>query len=439
MSITNRDILSVGELLGLRLQIPDYQRPYRWQAFHVNQLIDDLLFHRNQQRYRLGTVVLHAYTARDGQRRHDIVDGQQRLLTLVLLCHQLDRHATRDYPLLTTAFTSNVTIAGLRHNAAVLRQRLGALSDGDRAQLRAFVLDRCELIRVTLDDLNEAFQFFDAQNARGVALRPHDLLKAYHLREFEPDDEAACSACVGAWEDSVNPADGGPGLEFIIGSILFRLRRWATGRSAHTFTRKDIAVFKGISLRVHDYRYVTPMRRLDSLHRQTEAQSRGHGETAYPYLVDQVMLDGPHFFRFVQHYRNAYTTLFGGAKPQLTPLLATLRSYEGRGRTGDRYIWQLFACAVLYYYDKFGDADLERAASLCFAWAYRVRLAQARVDLATIDNAARHPDGIIAVIRHAIHPRDVTSLIIAPLERAKIGAKKVGELVTVFDQLGYLI
>lgn len=33
-------------------------------------------------------------------------------------------------------------------------------------------------------DISEAFQFFDSQNARGKALYPHDLLKAYHLREM---------------------------------------------------------------------------------------------------------------------------------------------------------------------------------------------------------------------------------------------------------------
>lgn len=86
MSITSKNILPVGALLRRPLHIPDYQRPYRWQAFHVNQLFDDLLFHRERQRYRLGTVVLHAEADGVGGQRHDIVDGQQRLLTLVLLC-----------------------------------------------------------------------------------------------------------------------------------------------------------------------------------------------------------------------------------------------------------------------------------------------------------------------------------------------------------------
>jgi hypothetical protein len=381
---------------------------------------------------------LHGYANGAGGQRHDIVDGQQRLLTLVLLCHQLGRDAAQTYPLLKTKFSSNASIAGLRHNAAVLRQRLAALGDGDRDALRSFVLERCELICVTLDSLNEAFQFFDAQNARGVPLRPHDLLKAYHLREMTAETEAERTACVSAWEERISPADGSPNLEFVMGSILFRLRRWAAGRSAQKFTRKDIGVFKGISLGAHDYPHTVPMQRLDSMSRGGEGEDGADGEVTYPYLVDQVMLNGRHFFGYVQHYAGAYASLFGGAKPQLANILATLRTYQGRGRRGDRYVWELFACAVLYYHDKFGDAELERAACLCFAWAYRLRLAQSRVELATIDNAARHPDGIIGAIRHAIHPHDVTNLSIAPLERTKIRAAKAGGVIKLFDSLGYL-
>ena len=39
-------------------------------------------------------------------------------------------------------------------------------------------------MKVVIDDVSEAFQFFDSQNARGKDLEPHDLLKAYHLREM---------------------------------------------------------------------------------------------------------------------------------------------------------------------------------------------------------------------------------------------------------------
>ena len=51
-------VLTAKELLCMPLVIPEYQRPYKWQTNHVNQLFNDLLGHQAQGRYRLGTLVL---------------------------------------------------------------------------------------------------------------------------------------------------------------------------------------------------------------------------------------------------------------------------------------------------------------------------------------------------------------------------------------------
>lgn len=42
-----------------------------------------------------------------------------------------------------------------------------------------------EVVVICVDKVSEAFQLFDSQNTRGKALDPHDLLKAYHLREMK--------------------------------------------------------------------------------------------------------------------------------------------------------------------------------------------------------------------------------------------------------------
>lgn len=56
-------------------------------------------------------------------------------------------------------------------------------------RLKDYIKTNCELIVVITSDVSEAFQFFDSQNARGKALYPHDLLKAYHLREMSDVSE----------------------------------------------------------------------------------------------------------------------------------------------------------------------------------------------------------------------------------------------------------
>lgn len=70
------EICSVGSLPFNDFVIPPYQRPYKWTAKNVNQLISDILAFKERKQYRLGTLVLH---------NDEIVDGQQRIITLALL------------------------------------------------------------------------------------------------------------------------------------------------------------------------------------------------------------------------------------------------------------------------------------------------------------------------------------------------------------------
>lgn len=108
MAILSKNIVTVKEALEKSLSIPDYQRPYKWREFHVNQLLEDIIQHRHQSRYRLGTIV--SYKNRHNSPAEEIVDGQQRLLTLSLLCALLDEKQEYCSPsLLRHAFNNSIT------------------------------------------------------------------------------------------------------------------------------------------------------------------------------------------------------------------------------------------------------------------------------------------------------------------------------------------
>ena len=82
------EIKSVNELLSMNLNIPDYQRPYKWDIQNIDDLflditnaISDADRYRTEFKYRIGTIILHKRD--DGV--YDVVDGQQRIISLVLL------------------------------------------------------------------------------------------------------------------------------------------------------------------------------------------------------------------------------------------------------------------------------------------------------------------------------------------------------------------
>lgn len=406
---------TIVQLLDKKLTIPDYQRPYKWQQKHVNQLIDDIFNHRTKPCYRLGTVVLHLdKKSESGEEKAalNIVDGQQRLLTLTLLCAILDgEEKSISSTLLKHQFESSVSIENLKNNAQIISERVASLPATERQELLNFVLNKCELIQVTLDDLSEAFQFFDSQNARGKALAPHDLLKAYHLREMmDSTEQNERLHHVSLWEQGVNPDDESANLHTIMGDFLFRMRRWIDGDYGIQFSRHNIDVFKGINLDSTQYAYVDAMLALDYAietfnadpARKWDKQTKG-----YPFRVDQVMINGKRFFEYIQHYMAIHSKLFVGKDARLASFVKEHTKYSGSNRKGDSYVRNLFLCAVIYYYDKFGDVELDKAAQICYRWAYFLRLDLQRIGMESVDNHAKARSGLFRAISKAVHPQQV--------------------------------
>src|SRR4051794_19908462 len=96
-------LLTVQTLFGgRRFDVPDYQRGYAWAERQWTDLLDDLDALPATKDHFTGTLVLKAREA-DGQlvdiegqqyQAYDVVDGQQRLTTLVLLLDAIRREVS---------------------------------------------------------------------------------------------------------------------------------------------------------------------------------------------------------------------------------------------------------------------------------------------------------------------------------------------------------
>ena len=94
------NVISLPELFHQRVfRVPDYQRGYSWERLQITQFLEDLELLGQGRYHYTGTVVLHEPNS--GMRRMDedgntyvpanIVDGQQRLTTIVLLLDGIRR------------------------------------------------------------------------------------------------------------------------------------------------------------------------------------------------------------------------------------------------------------------------------------------------------------------------------------------------------------
>ncbi len=436
------DFVSVDGLLGTdapALRIPDFQRPYSWTPRIAAQLFTDVgeaLRDRPEHPYIMGTVIL---LKRRADTHFEVVDGQQRLLTLHLL-----RALLRGQRIPHLA--SGSTPIHLVHQE--LSRRVGhlALFDDGVTRYREFLDARARVLRIVTDDEDEAFQFFDSQNFRGKALRPHDLLKAYHLREMAHASTSQQRAVVEQWEKAEEND-----LDRLFGTYLARIHWWSRNLPAHAFTTEDLDLFKGVG---------RSTRRLPAAeyHRAAKAVLPGLQEWAIPTADDATLRDhkraqhqldapvaaGRSFFDYAAFMLEesqrldqelfAPATRAGGSVPDLT---------EFREGARFRFCRELYVAAALYYTNKYSEADLPEARRRLFRWAYSLRLAYERLGWRSTDNYARglttnlagiNELNLFSTIRDSLDPREVPLEDIRAPETSRTGNEADERLVTLLKE-----
>ena len=461
----NSGITTVRELLSdQQLAIPDYQRPYKWTTRHINQLLGDIAQHRKKSAYRLGTVVFHHKKSEQGKEENNIVDGQQRTITLMLIVRALHAAIEKDKKIERTDLKSQLDelkqMAELRfaneesqrNIHANYLEILRAVSHLDFDEdLIDFFLNKCQVVTFTLNEISEAFQFFDSQNARGRDLKPHDLLKAYHLREFSKADDLVKAATVAAWENSDDEE-----LADLFAEYLFRIRNWSKRQSARYFGKNDTHQFKGVKLDSGGhYPYMQPMQIthhfVDEYNSHYSRKVDG-AAMAFPFAIDQTIINGRRFFEMIAYYQQQGFHLDREALLPKPPKLSeradeiqkVINTYDGRHRTGDIYVRKLFDCLLMYYYDKFGTAEISRAIEKIFIWAYSLRLRMQVVQLASMDNYAlgtgnNGTEGnLFAILRDAIHPEDFIHCPLPALTEGNVkGTSKTEAIQNLFEKMKY--
>lgn len=372
--------ISVGDLLEQNLRIPEYQRPYSWRPATALQLLDDLRDAQGskvQTPYVLGAVILHA---REGWL--DVVDGQQRLLTLRMIFAILESDNTLA---LDKAADNNPVKLVWR----ALEQKLVRLETEKKKELLVFIQTRCQLVRIVTDDVDEAFRVFDSQNYRGKPLAPHDLLKAYHLREMRNESATMQAAVVETWE-SVEDKE----LDRLFSTFLYRIARWSRGKSAPGFSIHDIGMFKGISPKARSG-FLLPSERyhlaaqaamplLTAWFPSTDQDVRDAGRSRFQ--LDAPLIAGRPFFEMVSFMLK-----------ELAALEKETKEYAGdfdNSQSRYRYVYELFIAALLYFTNKCGHHGFREARDTLFAWAYALRVARIRVQFVSADNWARGKDAV---------------------------------------------
>jgi uncharacterized protein with ParB-like and HNH nuclease domain len=216
-------------------RVPEYQRSYKWGAEEIDDLLDDVRHAQQTARdkeYFLGSVVLQKYLRSSGSLTYtcyDVLDGQQRLTTLLIAMAVLQDLAT-DAKLKTSAAEAiyqeenqyenqpervrieflirddvgdfiekflkpdkgtgqqdlleqhvklpNVSVSNMAKATLYLKEWLGGLAKDELNRLAIFLFNKVIVIYVAAESLEDAFRLFTILNNRGLPLTNSDILKS---------------------------------------------------------------------------------------------------------------------------------------------------------------------------------------------------------------------------------------------------------------------
>ena len=407
----------VGELLKKgNLRIPSYQRPYKWNRKHIRNLFYDLRDAMGKKEYQIGSVILHENDENDGNDRYlDIVDGQQRLISISLFLHLLDDLGNyKGANQLLSAEFGEISCYHASENYNEWKNLTQLVGENEAKDICNFLLENCAVSVITMPQkrLSEAFQLFDSQNNRGKSLEPHDLLKAYHLRKQDSEDERI----VEKWEQFVE--DKELSLKELFDKHLFRMRRWSRGETGLTnkrygsylrFTEDFIDDFKGVDLN-QNFPYLELYRHIEKL----------------PMSITMPIIDGSKFFEYIESshetikvHKNFLNKKFGVSN-ELEEEEQNLAYPEGMlniyNSSKGRYLkcHNIFLNICSLFADRFGKEELSKEiVETLFIWSYYPRVKSKAIYDATVGNYAaggrfrqKEVQKLFQLLSHAVTPND---------------------------------
>ena len=368
--------LSLRGLMGKQLAIPNYQRSYTWNGMHVLDLLKDIA--KRERPYLLGTIILH-----DNGGHYDIVDGQQRLVTLTVLLKKLGVSDER-LPLLLNAVFSENAAKVIRNTQKVIADYLNG---NDEESLKNWLWSdngnemntlRFTVLILTGDNaLDLAYTFFDSVNSKGKSLSDFDLLKAHHLMFIPTEQEALAMSHNNEWQSRDEAQSHGA----VFTLCLRRLRMWAKGHDRdNKAERPDYNEFLSVG-EPDEYsgdadhqltRYMQPAvfrswRRDGTRIILSMDYPIRDDDEMIPTEITQTIEGGDPFFIYAKRYHALHRRLFDSSDKTAIVSSAVkfvrglLDCYSG-GYKSTAYLRDILKPILLMYVDKFGEDGLIDAA-----------------------------------------------------------------------------
>ena len=453
--------------LVLPLAIHKSQRPYVWNIDKVNRLIEDLEDFKNRCQekglsdlsYYMGTIVLFKNT--EGKNQLEIIDGQQRITTLLLLDYFADESLSvlRCSPeSIILEYSSSISAQNIQKVKLFLKEK----ETFDRIfLLKDIIKERLVFTVIEVESEDEAFTYFDTQNSRGKKPTIDVVLKAIHLRGIVNDDSLQEKSAA-SWESIERYAFHGisvPGnadgfLYPFIKFFLWRSRTWKFNKSSYGNETKIENTFSR-SLCSPDNNMVEfytnngilkkkEIEKIDNilfLELEPLKLSQSNIVEKLPFQLRQPLKKGFTFFLYLEKYALIYKHLFPINKnkdyqDKDSEELLQFRSFYNKVYSPHSvYMKQYYMLCIMMYYDKFKENNLLNFALALDYFVGAERISNYyifEVKFLNINNGCN----ILDAIQMAYEPKEVIDFIV---NNREIETKKIGSINKIITDYLYEI
>ncbi|MGU9939137.1 DUF262 domain-containing protein [Empedobacter brevis] len=405
------------------IQIPDYQRPYRWNREKVNELLEDLKEFfidkpQSELDYYIGGILIYNNKKK---KCFEIIDGQQRLTTLNLISYVLTANIQQGQ---NFHYNNHISFFHIKENYEFLKGQVELLQ---LLQQRNF-FKKLVFTLIVSNEEDQSFAFFDSQNNRGVSLSADDYLKAYHLREI--NSEILQSKLAEQWEQAAikaqNEMNIERGLLHLFYKILYRSRQWK-GQSSIIFENKDqiLSNFQKKTIKTvnNSYRLFKAKDNIkftevtisenDGVRAVENSETHFDDMDKLPFTIRQPLYKGLNFFQFTQKYYAIHQLLFYNIDVE-DEKIKKIRSFysEIYNSNMSEYLRHYMQLCLVMYYDTFGILGIDKAIQYFDYFIGSIRIEKYYVRQESIKNSLLQSDNnILDVIAHSYLPEEVFDFI----------------------------
>lgn len=372
-----RESLKISNLFKVPLELPSYQRPYRWDQKNIEFFWNDIK--DSNAAYDFGIIVL----VKNKDDKFDIVDGQQRIVTLSLMLRSLASPVA-------DSFIGNTTLQGrdsekhIGYNLQWFRRQAAKLEN--QQEMIGKILNGYADV-VVMDNLDEALKFFDRMNTSGVALTDSDILKSHHLLALSEPDFKLTPEARKRWVDS----------SFLPGGCLdnpeeFKreiVKKWESYEP--WWLNKRLATACALRMMVQgQYPY-----NMDSIG-DVELLRRGNNPNAEYTGLDSPIADGEFFFWYVFNLYGNCAKVWNNCK-DYDFHASYLRSLLSKNKAVE-----FFDILLVYIHEKFRDEvntkNFNKLVDLIFSWLIYFCLYYDSLQFSSIRNDAMNDGSLFKAI-----------------------------------------